>query len=202
MRFYRRNLPHWQPSGAEYFVTFRLAGSLPKEAVAKIKNLKKQLRESYRELKPSKIERSIFQKYEKLLENDEHGPLWLQNKAIAHLVAKSIKYKQFNLYAYCIMPNNVHLVFRHLRNEGKTDYLITKILASLKRYTAKKANKLLDRQGQFWQHESFDRVIRNQEELESTIRYVLNNPVKANLVNQWQNWQHSFCKPEFRNDFI
>ena len=42
MSFYKRNLPHWQPSGAEYFITFRLAGSLPAEAVAKIKSEKAQ----------------------------------------------------------------------------------------------------------------------------------------------------------------
>lgn len=205
MNFYRRNLPHWQPPEAEYFVTFRLADSLPKEAVNKLKNLKKQLKESDKELKASKIERSIFQKYEKLLENDEHGPVWLQKKAIAQLVAESIEYRNeqlFDLYAYCIMPNHVHLVFKHIKPTFNTKYPIIKILASLKRYTARKANQELNREGQFWQHESFDRVIRNQEELESTIRYVLNNPVKANLVEEWQDWQHSFYKPEFKNDFM
>lgn len=100
------------------------------------------------------------------------------------------------------MPNHVHLVFKHIKAVGQTDYPVTKILSSLKRYTARQANKVLNRKGQFWQHESFDRVIRNREELESIIRYVLNNPVKANLVKEWQDWQHSFCKPEFKNDFM
>lgn len=53
-----------------------------------------------------------------------------------------------------------------------------------------------------WQHESFDRVIRDAEELESTIRYVLNNPVKAGLVDEWQDWPFSYCKSKFKTEFM
>ncbi len=35
--FYRRHLPHWQPAGATLFITFRLAGSLPRPVVAALK---------------------------------------------------------------------------------------------------------------------------------------------------------------------
>jgi len=101
------------------------------------------------------------------------------------------------------MPNQVHLVFKLLSDEGNSKHiLVSKLLQSLKRYTARKANQVLDPKGQFWQHESYDRVIRNQDELESTIRYVLNNPVKADLVSHWQEWPYTFCKTRFKNDFL
>lgn len=207
MNFYKRNLPHWQPPEAEYFITFRLAGSLPKEAITKIKAIEKQLRKkSNQEVDclTTKINRKIFEKYEELLENGRYGPLWLKKPDVAKLVCEAIEYRdetQYDLYSYCVMPNHVHLVFKLLRNKEETDYPVTKILQSLKRFTAKKANKILNRTGQFWQHESFDRVIRDAEELESTIRYVLNNPVKAGLVENWQNWSFSYCKSEFKSEF-
>lgn len=89
-----------------------------------------------------------------------------------------------------------------VESSGDKTPALTKTLKSLKSFTALKANKILNRKGSFWQAESFDRVIRNADELESTIKYVLNNPVKANLIKQWQNWTYSYCKPEFKNDFI
>lgn len=207
MNYYKRNLPHWQPHEAEYFVTFRLAGSIPKEAVIKIKSKQKELEQGEKQIEnlSQKISRKIFQKYERLLEDNNQGPFWLRQSELAALVCEAIEFRdgnQYELYAYCIMPNHVHIVFKLLNSDLETEFPVTKILGSLKRFTAREANKVLKRKGQFWQHESFDRVIRNQEELESTIKYVLNNPVKANLVNEWQDWPYSFYKSEFKADLL
>jgi hypothetical protein len=45
MAFYQRNLPHWQPTNAEFFITFRLAGSLPKQAISMLRAYRKELKE-------------------------------------------------------------------------------------------------------------------------------------------------------------
>ena len=66
---------------------------------------------------------------------------------------------------------------------------IAKIMHSLKRYTAAKANKILGRKGAFWQHESYDHVIRSQEEFDKIINYIQQNPVKAGLVKNWREWK-------------
>jgi hypothetical protein len=42
--------------------------------------------------------------------------------------------------------------------------------------------------GACWQHESYDHLIRSAAELERIIAYTLNNPVKAKLVKDWQDW--------------
>lgn len=155
MDFYRRNLPHWQPPKAKYFITFRLAGSLPAKKVRKIKSLQKELTQQS-ELGDGKsttqINRKIFQKYEQLLEQGTRNRYWLRQKNIATLVCEAIEYrngKQYDLYAYCIMPNHVHIAFKLLQSEG-IERPVTKILQSLKQFTAKKANKILNRSGQFW----------------------------------------------------
>ena len=67
-------------------------------------------------------------------------------------------------------------------------------MQSLKRHTARQANRILGREGAFWQDESYDRVIRDNEEHARIINYVLENPVKAGLVSKWEEWQWTYCK--------
>lgn len=128
--------------------------------------------------------------------------------------------KVYRLDAFCVMPNHVHAVFapylteelaremaeksikrkREARNKSplttqddkKIEVVLASIMQSLKGWTARCCNLELERRGQFWQHESFDHVIRNQAEWEKIVDYVVNNPVKAGLVNEWQNWKWSY----------
>jgi len=68
---------------------------------------------------------------------------------------------------------------------------------SLKTYTAREINKVLNRSGSFWQREYYDRVVRDRNDLEQKIEYVLNNPVKIKLVNNWKDWNWNFCRKDF-----
>jgi len=208
MNYYKRKLPHWQPEGAEYFITMRLHGSLPQTAIGKLRTLRKQLnKKSSVNVNANKtekleryIQRKIFKKYEDQLDNAAAGPTWLRKKEVANLIEESIHYRNgkfYDLYAYCIMPNHLHIAYKHLiQKEGKKNP-VTDIMRNFKRYTARECNRLLNRTGSFWQAESYDRVIRDWEELEKTIIYILNNPVKTGLVKSWENWPYSYCKPEF-----
>ena len=67
---------------------------------------------------------------------------------------------------------------------------------SLKGHTAREGNRLLGRAGAFWEHESYDHYVRNEDELERIILYVLENPLKAGLVADWQRWPWSYCRVE------
>ena len=67
-------------------------------------------------------------------------------------------------------------------------------MQSLKGYTARKANQLLGRSGAFWHHESYDHCVRNPTELQRTVTYVLNNPVKVGLVDEWKKWRWSYYR--------
>lgn len=205
MDYYRRNLPHWQPKGAEFFVTFRLAGSLPKDAVDLIKEKRLQFRLKEKKCEVStqesgKFDAKIFKMYDQLLDDALSGPLWLSNDDIAQIVVNSLHFydnKHYDLYAFTIMSNHVHLVFRHIRENYDVDLPVTGIMKLIKSFTGKECNKLLKRNGQFWQVESFDRLIRDEQELNNVILYTVNNPVKAKLVSHWEDWPFNYCKPEF-----
>jgi len=205
MDFYRRNLPHWQPKGAEFFITFRLAGSLPKEAVEQFQQKRKIFRDKCRNGnltadETSQFEAEIFKAYDQLLDNPTSGPVWLSNDDVAQIVADTLHFydrRNYDLYAFSIMSNHVHLVFRHNVENYDVDFPVTGTMQSIKSFSGKECNKLLKRNGKFWQAESFDRFIRDEEELERVILYTLYNPVKANLVKNWRDWPFTYCKPEF-----
>ena len=199
---YRRNLPHVQPAGATFFITFRLADSLPAEVVAALLEEAKQVQAELERL-PDSPERSqrlqleqrrYFGKWDALLDLGA-GPDWLRRPGIAVLVAENMRFfaaKRYRLLAYCIMPNHVHVVLTPLQKEDGSYYPLARIMHTMKGYTAGRANKLLGRDGAFWLHESYDHYARDTAELQRILHYVVNNPVKAGLVADWKDWPWTY----------
>ena len=202
---YRRHLPHTHPPGATFFVTCRLAGSLPR---AILHGLRSQGERVARELDdiPDELGRArqayvshrrLFGQWDAKLDEAGAGPVWLEKAEIAQLVADSLHHRDdtvYELLAYCIMPNHMHVVFRPLPDADNDTLSVTAIMQSLKGYTAYEANRLLDLRAQFWQRESYDHWVRDEKELLRIIRYVISNPVKAGLTDHWQNWPWTYCK--------
>jgi putative transposase len=185
-------------AGATYFITFRLTNSLP---VGALENLKaeSQIIKSLSQEQASLAHHDWFARYDDLLDRVVYGDCFLKNEHIADMVAESIKFrhgKTYDLSAFSIMPNHIHLVCTPLEKSKDVLYSLTEILHSLKRHTARQANLLLGRTGAFWQDESYDHIIRDDAELERIVKYVLCNPVEANLVDDWDQWQWSYCKYE------
>lgn len=73
--------------------------------------------------------------------------------------------------------------------------VLSVIMQSLKGYTARQCNLALGRAGAFWQHESFDHVVRREGQSGRIIEYVLNNPVKAGLARHQNEWKWSHRRP-------
>lgn len=199
---YKRNLPHIQPPGATFFITFRLAGSLPKSVVkqwnreqAWLSHLAETNFTHYQKVRID-YERKWFAKFESLLDESTTGPVWLRQDRIASLIAESLHHRDGKVYrldAFTIMANHVHTVIKPLKIIGTEDYYsLAKIMQSLKGFTARRANSVLGREGEFWAHESYDHWIRNATERQKIVAYVLNNPVKAHCVNRWQEWNWSY----------
>ena len=63
---------------------------------------------------------------------------------------------------------------------------LSKIMHSIKSFTAHEINKTANRKGKLWQDENFDRVIQSEREFLEKIRYIANNPIKANLAKELQ----------------
>lgn len=203
---YRRNLPHIQPEGAIFFVTTRLAGSLPLEAIERLQEQYRLNRRAVEqmtappELKQALLydeEKRYFGRFDSLLDGATAGPVWLSDPRVAALSGEAIRHldgRAYDLLAYCLMPNHVHLVFTPRPRADGRYYALAWIMQRLKGSTAYRANKVLGRQGAFWQHESYDHYIRNGRELERVIAYVLNNPVKAGLAASWDEWPWTYWK--------
>ena len=201
---YRRNLPHIQPPGGTFFVTFRLAGSIPADILAELHEESERIVAELDRLPPSSEraerlyleERRFFGKWDAILDQGK-GPDWLRNPEIAKLVADAMGFfdgKRYALLAYCIMANHVHVVFTPLLKTAETYYLLAQIMHTMKGYSAGNANRLLGRSSAFWLHESYDHCVQSEAELERIVAYVVNNPVKAGLVSDWQAWPWTYYR--------
>src|SRR5438445_10930656 len=87
--YYRRNLPHWHPSGVSIFVTWRLDGSLPLDVIEKLTVMRQKLRDRTRKVlqEDRLVEyKKLFARVDKILDGASSGPLWLGDKRIADLV--------------------------------------------------------------------------------------------------------------------
>jgi len=182
----RGYLPHWESDHATYFVTFRLADSLPRELLDRLRQERDALdRSCSAGFQPAVADqaharkpRAILQKAEQCLD-DGLGHCHMRDSRIAKIVADTILHfdgHRYTLWAWCVMPNHVHVIFSPLG-----EYTLESILHSWKSYSALEANKVLGRMGRFWQREYFDHLVRNEASLLKITRYVQENPQKAGL---------------------
>jgi REP element-mobilizing transposase RayT len=209
---YTRNLPHLQYIGATFFVTFRLKGSLPAGVVQQLIAERDQAIQILNKKNRDDLANGIYHeqkrylaRIDRTLDACQHGPDWLKRPDVAALVANRIQEfdgKAYELLAYCIMPNHVHLVVNtanqvdNLQSEEtitSTNYQqLYATLALLKGGSAFRVNQLMGRRGAFWQPESYDHYVRDAAELTRIIHYVLQNPVKAGLVDNWEDWPGTY----------
>jgi REP element-mobilizing transposase RayT len=120
--------------------------------------------------------------------------MYLAQAEVAGLVVGAIEYHadglgHYDLHAYVVMSNHVHLLVTP-RAE------VSKMTQSLKRFTARQANRILSRTGlPFWQDESYDHVVRDGEEFRRIKRYIELNPVRAGLVAAPDEFPWSSARP-------
>jgi REP element-mobilizing transposase RayT len=187
----RGRLPHWEKEEGLYFITFHLADSLPDTVLVKISERHRVL-ESVRENNANLLpdQRALLADYshtriEEYFDRGTGSCPFLDMR-IAGSMAAALRFregKHYRLLAWCIMPNHVHVVVRLFPGRE-----LAKVVKAWKNISAKAANMALGRKGRFWQREYYDRLIRDGEELDRAIRYVLENPAKAGLNNRTWVW--------------
>jgi REP element-mobilizing transposase RayT len=175
MAFYRRRLPHFDSSGQTIFLTWRLHGSLPRN----------------RPFRGGKLASGeSFVALDRLLDEARTGPLYLRQPHVANQVVEALFYNatilhHYDLHAFVVMPNHVHL----LLTAAVPLPVLTK---SIKGITAKRANSLLGLTGKpFWQEESYDHVVRSAESFAKIQHYIECNPVRGGLVTEPSKYRWS-----------
>jgi putative transposase len=154
-------------------VVIRLADSLPATVLAKLELV-------------DKIER--FTRCDRILDSGG-GSTALRAPETAKIVEDALLFfdgDRYALLAWCVMPNHVHAVI-----EPIGDQLLGQVIKSWKSYAAARINKALGRSGRLWAPDYFDRYMRSNEHLMTTIEYVENNPVAAGLCAGPADWPFS-----------
>jgi REP element-mobilizing transposase RayT len=124
------------------------------------------------------------------------GECHLRRPEIAQLVEDAMRFfhgERYALRAWVVMPNHVHALFKVATTP------MAEILESWKKHTAFKANRLLNRRGEFWQADYWDTFMRNSAHELETRNYIENNPTKAGLVRDLKVW--SWSSARFRDEF-
>lgn len=181
----RGHLPHWEREYGTYFVTFRLADSLPKPILEsyvterqKILQVAEQQGRELTRLERIRVSELFSKRIDSHLDSGT-GACPLAKPAIAETVAEALHRfdgERYRLLAWCVMPNHVHIVFEMMPGES-----LAKVIHSWKSFTANRANSVLGSTGQFWQREYYDHLVRDEEDLGRVIRYVAENPSRAKL---------------------
>jgi REP element-mobilizing transposase RayT len=180
-----RRLPHWTADEAVYFVTFRLADSLPKGFLARVRIERERLQAiGDREILKQR-ESEWLREAESWLDKGS-GACVLGRASNAEIVARALRRgdgDRYDLFAWCVMPNHVHVVLSPYIGSP-----LESICKSWKGSTARLINKAEGASGRLWQPESFDHMIRSEERFWGTVAYVTDNPPKAGLVDWPWAW--------------
>ena len=195
--FHTRNtLPHLKREGGTYFVTFRLADTLPAELIRRLKAERAAIVDQALAAKRPltwREQEELFCWYssrvDSLLDAGQ-GECFLKRPQIADVVAGALRHfdgQRYELRAWTVMPNHVHAVVC-----PKPAHSLSRILHSWKSFTATQANRMLNRVGKpFWQKEAYDHLVRDDADLARCCEYTTMNPVNARLCAQPEDWKWS-----------
>jgi len=210
--------PHYQFDDAIVFLTWRLAFTLPKHLLQLFHELSQRPQREVQQTmhKPaydrlSQVEEAgtsmladniylynKFLEYDLALAKHQHPGFSLNQSEIAHILKDALhsyEGSKYELHAYTIMSNHVHLLIRAHKCGESTYYQIADIVKGIKRYTARAINQLLQKEGQVWDRFYFDRIIRDVKNYANVLNYILHNPVAAGLVQNEADWRDSFHNP-------
>ncbi len=180
----RGYLPHFDGGEIAQAITFRLGDSLPQTVL-------KAWREELSRENAANTDAALRRRIESYLDQG-HGSSWLKDARVASMVQQALLHfdgSRYKLSAWVVMPNHLPLILI-----PNAEYQLSGILHSLKSYTAHEANRILGREGQFWQDDYFDRYIRDAKHFAAAVAYVESNPVKAGLCRRIDDWPYGSAR--------
>jgi carbamoylphosphate synthase large subunit/REP element-mobilizing transposase RayT len=178
----RRNLPHREQAQATYFVTFRLADSVPETLLQQWREDEENWLKFHPKPWDWKTESDYLRRFVEERQDwldRGHGSCLLRDPRAGEIVAHALGFfdgQRYQLDAFVIMPNHVHVLVQP--SPGNS---LSEVLHSWKSFTANAVNHALNHHGQVWMQESYDHIVRDWDELLRWRRYIGSNPTKARL---------------------
>jgi REP element-mobilizing transposase RayT len=181
--FWRGHLPHWEVADGSYFITLRVAGSLPRSLHEELSELVNGA-----DTEALRTSRRYFVKLEAWLDHDRTHPV-LAQPDIARSVLNAIEgyadRGMWSVHSAVVMPNHAHMFVTPI------GVSLRHCMQRFKRLTSTQINHALTRTGtRVWQTEWFDHWSRSSQESDRIISYIRNNPVKAGLVASPEEWPY------------
>ena len=194
---YRRNLPHWRHEGCTYFVTFRLADSIPRRILLAWEEERKSwlvahgipdgLRGTDFSRRYLEVDLRVRRAFERRQAHRLHveldrgqGSCLLARTAVRDALRDALRHfhgERCWCGDWVIMPNHVHWLATPMPG-----WKLESILNSIKGFVSAQATSRGEKTGRLWQTESYDRLVRNREELGIFRKYIADNPGKAHLA--------------------
>ena len=185
----------------KFFATLYLDNAIPNETMVLLKREFDQKMEQYKisgknENQRNRIKKVFFSRFDSLLDKYINGPNWLVEDDIAKLVMDRLWENHgdlLDLICYTIMPNHIHLLCEY-NFPGIENIQVQwdDFLAELKNDIAKQANKVLMHDYKFWNNVNYNHQVNDENEMINIISYIVENPVKAGLVEYWKDWPFTF----------
>ena len=102
------------------------------------------------------------------------------------LLIDSANAHQIMIYAYCFMPDHVHLLLSPTEKERD-------LITFTQRYKSRSTRIYWeeDGTGKLWQRSFYDHVLRNDEDVQKIVRYILENPVRKGLIEDYRLYPFS-----------
>ncbi|MCK5802830.1 MAG: transposase [Lentisphaeria bacterium] len=176
LEIWHGHLPHWRQDGATYFVTFRLADSIPKEKQDELASRRRYWCQSHR---PPYSKRELDE-YAFLFSDQVHewldagyGRCFLANPRFSELVRDALAHFdgcRYWLEEWAVAPNHTHVLLTPVKG-----FPLDRTIRSWMSFTARKINVELGQMGQVWQHEAYDHIVRNLRERDAVQKYILHH---------------------------
>jgi len=179
------NLPHWQQPGATYFITFRLADSIPTDRLEDWRMERESWLANHPEPWSPETERDYHRLFRARIDawlDAGEGECLLRTPAGREPLANTLRHgdgDRYRLHAWVVMPNHVHVLVT-LAEVAKLEIEV----GAWKSISARRINRLLGRSGTLWQEDYFDRLVRDREHFDNCVRYIRRNPDKAQLADR------------------
>jgi REP element-mobilizing transposase RayT len=204
----RNNQPHIQPYGATFFVTMMAHDAIPGAELDRLRSERDTALASLSRYSNRKEKRKIQEDYENSIEkllhakkNQEYPFRTRETQAVVSTRLQQYNHLYYILDAACIMANHLHLLLDFsVQIPDDWDGISTidgyislaTVIARIKGGITYDYNTLMKRKGTLWAKGYYDRYIRNQIHFSTVFNYIIQNPVKAGIVERWKDYPGTY----------